>query len=711
MESSYKTILLVEDEVIIALMEKSWLAAEGYKVIHAFSGLEAIEIVKKDSERINLILMDIDLGAGIDGTETALEILKTYDIPILFLSSHTEKEIVAKTEKITSYGYVVKDTIGTVLFASIKMAFKLHEAKIKLKTKEEELHKSKSDYQSLFENMTSGFALHKIIYDESGKPKDFVYSDANPSFEKIAGTHLKSFIGKTIKEVQPEIGQFWLDKYREVAETGNAASITNYPIGNNKFFDSWLFSPKQGEVAAIFTDVTNRKLAESALQKRLIALTSPIETSAGFGFEELFNIQEIQKIQDAFAEATGVASLITDPNGVPITNPSNFCELCSDIIRKTKKGLENCFYSDKEICNINGTKPTFQRCLSCGLWDGGTTISIGNRPIAKWLVGQVIDNSFDLDVIQNYADEIGVDKAVFRKALDKVPKMSKEKFETICNALSLIANQLSNLAVQNVQQARFITDKQMALNQLEISERKVNKINIELSELNKTKDRLFSIIGHDLKGPFSGFLGLTENLAKNISSLSSEEIQKYASVMHISANKLYELISNLFEWAKIQSGNMDIKPEILSVNSAVENVFGLFSKVSKAKSISLINNNLDNLKVFADSYMFLSVLRNLIFNAIKFSFPNGQIKVTSNKKDNFVSICVEDTGVGIETKDLEKIFQVDSGFSSKGTNGEEGSGLGLVLCKNMIEKNGGTIQIDSAIGKGTKVIISLPEAV
>ncbi|HNL73970.1 MAG TPA: response regulator, partial [Leptospiraceae bacterium] len=134
---SQKTILLVEDEMIIATIEMAQLQKEGYKVIHTPTGEEAIEMVKFSP--IDLILMDIDLGSGIDGTQTAEEILKSYDIPIVFLSSRTEKEIVQKTEKITSYGYVVKNSGIIVIDASIKMAFKLHEANKNIKKEKEQL--------------------------------------------------------------------------------------------------------------------------------------------------------------------------------------------------------------------------------------------------------------------------------------------------------------------------------------------------------------------------------------------------------------------------------------------------------------------------------------------------------------------------------------------------------------------------------------------
>src|SRR6056297_4045070 len=176
-----KKILLVEDEALIALNEAKTLEKYGYEVVTAYSGKKAIEAIGSDHD-ISLILMDIDLGKGVDGTEAAAQILNKRDIPVVFLSSHTEPEVVEKTEKITSYGYVVKNSGATVLDTSIKMAFKLFDAKMEHKQKEEDLRISEHKYRILFENMNVYFCLHEAIYDDNGKPVDYRYLDMNPMF-------------------------------------------------------------------------------------------------------------------------------------------------------------------------------------------------------------------------------------------------------------------------------------------------------------------------------------------------------------------------------------------------------------------------------------------------------------------------------------------------------------------------------------------------
>jgi PAS domain S-box-containing protein len=167
-------------------------------------------------------------------------------------------------------------------------------------------------------------------------------------------------------------------------------------------------------------------------------------------FSDIIDLETLQKIQDSFAYATGVASLITDPKGNPITQPSNFCRLCRDIIRKTEIGLANCMHSDAEIGIMNPHGPVTHTCLSSGLWDGGATITAGNRHIANWLIGQVRNEEISKDEIIKYADVIGADREEFSSALDEVNVMSPGQFRRVCEALFIIATQISDLAYRKM---------------------------------------------------------------------------------------------------------------------------------------------------------------------------------------------------------------------------------------------------------------------
>ncbi|OPY38209.1 MAG: sensory histidine kinase AtoS [Methanoregula sp. PtaU1.Bin051] len=216
-------------------------------------------------------------------------------------------------------------------------------------------------------------------------------------------------------------------------------------------------------------DITAQKRAEEALEKRLIALTQPLEDT-GIAFEDLFNIEEIQRLQDEFAKATGVAVLLTRPDGTPITRPSNFCRLCGEIVRSTETGRLRCQKSDSVLGEFHEGGPFVHTCLSAGLWGAGASIVLGGRHIANWLIGQVRNEAQTEEGMRAYARELGVDEEEFIRAFLEVPVMSPEQFGAVAQSLYILANQLSRYAYQNVQQARFITERKKAEKALRESE-------------------------------------------------------------------------------------------------------------------------------------------------------------------------------------------------------------------------------------------------
>lgn len=181
--------------------------------------------------------------------------------------------------------------------------------------------------------------------------------------------------------------------------------------------------------------------------------------SVKYSFHQLFNIEEVQKIQDSFSKATGVASIITEIDGTPITKPSSFSFFCNEVIRKTEKGLCNCMQSDAVIGSPDHDGPKFRRCLSGGLLDGGTSIMIGRHHVANWLIGQVLDENTDINDMYKYCDEIGADFNVYKDALENVNRMPKEQFERICNFLYLNAKMLSTQAIKNILQQEEINKR------------------------------------------------------------------------------------------------------------------------------------------------------------------------------------------------------------------------------------------------------------
>jgi PAS domain S-box-containing protein len=212
----------------------------------------------------------------------------------------------------------------------------------------------------------------------------------------------------------------------------------------------------------VHDDVTDRKQAEVALENRIIALTRPMDASEGIKFDELVNLEEIQHLQDLFADAFGVASLITTPAGVPITQPSNFSHLCGELIRANSEGTKRCEHSDAILGRHNPEGPNIQHCLSAGLCNAGASITVGGHHVANWLIGQVRDESHNEQKIIRFAHEIGADATQFVEAFRQVPAMAKEQFEKVAGILFAVANQISTMAYQNIQQARFIAERKRA---------------------------------------------------------------------------------------------------------------------------------------------------------------------------------------------------------------------------------------------------------
>lgn len=216
----------------------------------------------------------------------------------------------------------------------------------------------------------------------------------------------------------------------------------------------------------VVDDISDRKQAEARaqelnlqLEQRLNLLTQPEADCGSLEFSDLFDLAAIQRLQELLTQSLGISSIITTPDGRPITSPSNFCRLCSSIIRTTEIGLSRCQNSNRTMGVDRPGESFVAPCHSAGLLDGGTSIFAGNRKIANWVVGQVLDEATDPATVLAYADVIGADRAQFAEALAQVPRMSRERFETVCRFVAQIAHQLSTQALRNYQQARAIEER------------------------------------------------------------------------------------------------------------------------------------------------------------------------------------------------------------------------------------------------------------
>jgi PAS domain S-box-containing protein len=427
--------------------------------------------------------------------------------------------------------------------------------------------------------------------------------------------------------------------------------------------------PDRGMLFAM-TDISDRIRIEHELESRVLALTRPLEQQGEtLRLEDLFDLREIQLIQDAFAEATGVASIITDTSGKPITKPSNFCRLCADVIRGTEKGLINCMRSDSTLGASKAAGPTISPCLSGGLWDGGSGIMVGETQIAAWLIGQVLDETCDLEAVRAYAKEIGADQAEFDSALAEVTHMSKDRFGKVCRALDLIARQLSTLAFNNVQQARAIAERK--------------RVELELRAALDEREALYSELKHRVKNSLALIGGLVSLESAHTDNADVRGVMDAMRTRLDSFAVLYELLGG--------EGN----PDAVRVDSYLARIVDSIEESFVRDGRVVFSLDLEPLSIPARMAAPIGlVVMELATNALKYAFPDGRrgtVSVTlAGSGSSLLRCSVADDGVGLP----------------QGFEPARNGGLGMELIGMLVAQLRGRWRVEA--GPGTRVFVEVP---
>ena len=229
-----------------------------------------------------------------------------------------------------------------------------------------------------------------------------------------------------------------------------------------------------------------------------------------------------------------------------------------------------------------------------------------------------------------------------------------------------------------------------------------------LRQSNSEKDKFFSIIAHDLRNPFNGFLGFTDILKTDLRKMTLNEIEMIVNNMNNSAHRLFGLLTNLLEWSMAKRGLMEINPEKVNLNEIVQSVLNICNESLTAKDINLRNEISNDILFTADKRKLESILRNLISNAIKFTNSGGVVTISANRLEDSINISIKDTGIGMNNDMISDLFKIDKMTCRKGTSDEPSTGLGLILCKELVSKHNGKITVESEEGKGTEFVVSLP---
>ena len=620
------------------------------------------------------------------------------------------------------------------------------------------ISESEKQYRSLFDNMHDSFALHKIVLNKDNKPVDYTFIEVNDAFEKQTGLKRENIIGNKVTDILPGIEADptgWIEKYGKVAQTGEAVRFESFaePIG--KWYHINAYCPKKGFFATIFEDITERKLAEVQIRKLSTAVEqSPVSVvitdtdgNIEYGNQTVFDL-------------TGY-----EPNEVLGKNPRIFSS--GEMSKREYKDLWNTILSGEiwrgEFHNKKKNGDLY--------WERATISAIKNTKgeITNFLAVKTDVTEFKnillsiekseekYRLITDFASDViwvlnlkqmkftFISPSIIHLrgySVEEALAESMEESLTLESAVavrSLIGERI-NTFIQNPDKQNFYINeiqqpckdghniwvevstkfRYNSVGEIEVIgisrnidrrkqiEKELRQSASKLSELNATKDKFFTIIAHDLKGPFNSLLGFSELLKDEIENGELSEIKKLSSYIHETSNKTYNLLLNLLEWSRSQTGKLEFKPESNSLSEIVDEILILAINQAERKKISLISKIPENSKVFADKYMLETIIRNLVSNAIKFTPKNGEIIVKTFIQDDVAQIIVSDSGIGIHSEDIKKLFSIDGNISTNGTDNEKGTGLGLILCKEFVSAHGGEIWAESEIGKGSTFYFTIP---
>lgn len=531
----------------------------------------------------------------------------------------------------------------------------------------DKLKQSEEIYRNVFNHSPLGI-LH---FDKNG-----VITDCNEEFSSIIGTNKNNLIGfnmlTTLKDLElKEVVQKSLTIGSGVYKNFYTSVISGKTIPVVGRFNAVYSDGKQiiGGVGLI-EDITDRNNHEK-LQKALfeISATSSKMISIRELYKELHEIiKRLMPAENLFvAIHNKQTNLITFPYHVDKYDsppkPKNFGNGLAEYILRTKTSQIISADMDKELQKKG-------------------EVELSGESAQIW-VGVYLDFEGDYQGVLALQDYENPDA------------YSQEDLKV----LQFVSEQIVK-----------VLDKKYADRRLLESVEQLSLAKKELEVINKNKDMFFSIIAHDLRAPFNTLLGVTEMISGNMDDMSMKEVKEISSVIHSSTNNLFKLIENLLSWSRLQMGVFQINPVKLSILEVINDVLEVVSYSALDKKI-MIENKITDLNAIVDKECLKTVARNLISNAIKFTNRFGNIILSSVELENHIQITIKDNGVGIKEEAIPKLFSISSKTSTIGTESEKGTGLGLILCKDLIEKNNGTIWVKSQFGKGSEFSFTIPKPI
>lgn len=659
-----KKLLIVEDEIIIALTESAMLKKNGYEVLAVSSGDQAIEAVK-NNENLDLILIDLNLGSGMNGAETSKKILEIRDIPIIFLTSHTGREIVEQVKSVTRYGYVIKGSGEYLLLSSIEMAIELFETGKRIET-------SEANFHQLTESMSEIFWLRDI------KDDSIIY--VSPAYEKITGYTCSSLYenpGSFIDIIHPDDRENVLSKYNEL-KTNSVPVENQYRIIKADGDILWVRSrtnpvfDKNGNIfrcAGVAEDVTDRKQAEDNLQKKNMEyatlneeLHATLEELEAANEELISTNNSLEESEEKFrtlTECSPVAIMIHQGNKWVYTNPV---------------GEEISGYSKEELYNMNFWDFVDQEFQSI----------VRERALMRQL-SENFSMSYEFSITSKNGDK----KWVSLKG----------------NSIEYNGKPAGMISVIDITARKLAEDDLIETNkQLEAALERAHEFAIAAEAANIAKSQFLANMSHEIRTPMNGIVGIISLL---LDTELNPEQEKFIEIMQSSGDNLLAIINQILDLSKVESDKFELDIHNFNLQTAMYDIVEMLAVKASKKNLEF-NFKIDDgvpCSLKGDSGRLRQVVTNLVHNAVKFT-ETGKIDFyirADDNSENSVKLKFEitDTGVGIPAEHIDNLFipftQVDGGMNRR----YGGTGLGLAISRKIVELMGGEIGVQSRENEGS----------
>ena len=665
-EAGLQTILLVEDESIIALVEKKTLEDFGYKVQLAHTGEAAIQAARVGG--IDLVLMDVDLGPGIDGTEAARRILAERELPIVFLTGHAERECVERVRGVTRYGYVIKDSGSFVLQSSIEMAFELFAAHEKLRAGEDRL-------SAVIETIPD------LVWLKDGNG---VYLACNASFSRYYGATEAEIIGKTDYDfVAASIADFYRGKDREAIESGSKRSNEEwivYPDNGQRALLETIKTPmfdalgKLVGILGIGRDITERKRIEEALKtseasvrRKFDAIVEPGGDVGELSLSDIIDVPMLKALMDDFSTLTGMVTAILDTDGKVLV-ATGWSDICTKFHRACAESATACNESDLFLsANVKSGEYVEYHCKN-SLWDIVTPFYIGERHLGNIYSGQFFytDDAVDEALFAAQAERFGYNRDAYLAALRRVPRYGREEIALLMDFLIRLTGFVSKLSYSNLRLARTTTELKKAEERLSAS---VSEKEVLLKELQHRVKNSLSIVSSLLRLNMDD---LADERSKRVFQEAIDRVRCvamiYDKLSESTSSDRVELNRYLSDLIELLRSTYTIDASRIVVDTRME---AMDCDLKRAVSVGLILNE-------------------LFTNAVKYAYaPDeaGAIRITLCGAIGSAELRVSDDGPGF----------------SPGLGVDNATSLGLRIMGLLAAEIGGSIEYLS--GKGATAIL------